>query len=81
MTEDQPFVLKIPVVRELEYLPYFPAHEAFRDHTFECSRCHVGAYHPKEVPEGEDPLCLVGEGLHDTVHDQIMAQRVIAMQQ
>ena len=60
-------VIELPVVMDLDFLPYFPAHTDFLIHTEECEKCHIGAFHPEAVKDPLDPWCLTGEGLRERV--------------
>lgn len=70
------YVIGFPVVEDLDFLPYFSAHAAFIRHTEECQRCHVGAFHPEHVADGEDPWCETGGELREKVHVEIAAQHL-----
>lgn len=69
----------IPVIRELENLPYFPQHVMFLRHTGECGRCHAAVTHG--FRQSYDwALCETGRDLRDLAWDAILEQRELSRQ-
>jgi hypothetical protein len=68
------YAVAFPVIEALDFLPYFPSHQAFMTHTEGCERCHIAAFHPEQVED--ESWCLTGEGLREKVHAEIVAQHL-----
>ena len=72
-------VVALPVVFDLDFLPYFPAHATFMEHQGKCEQCHMGAFHREELPEGFDLYCEEGEKIVEEVGDAVQRQHEASM--
>lgn len=77
------FVIALPIVWDLDWLPYFAASQSFQDHAGGCEQCHRGAYHRDEFPpeaRPEDLFCPPGLDLFTQVQVKIGEQHILSLQ-
>lgn len=76
-------MIALPVVFDLDFLPYYQESRVFEGHAETCAQCHNGAYHrdqfPPDTPD-EDLFCEDGLPLFEITRAKIRQQQERSLQ-